>query len=157
MQGFYQPRRRPLDPEKGSRDLYVRVQRFHELGITPIERAKLKPTRSQRHRWFHSLSVERLGAERPARRPSHSARPFMPVRSSGLLGGSSGEVRKAAISKHAWGHEIRELRIDGVKQFMGDASDRKTSSPLERFILLRRNRPLGHIQRLRELGEGRFQ
>jgi hypothetical protein len=50
-------RDRPLNPEKGSRDLRVRVQRFHERSITSIQPAKLESIRSQRHRWSHSLIV----------------------------------------------------------------------------------------------------
>ena len=55
-------------------------------------------------------------------------------------------MRKAAVSKHAWRREIRKLLIDGIKQFVGDASDGNTSSPLKRFVLVRRFRSLSWLR-----------
>jgi hypothetical protein len=49
----------PSDPEKSSCHLPVRVQRFHELGIIPVERAKHEPLRLQHDRWSHPVSAER--------------------------------------------------------------------------------------------------
>src|SRR5258705_3478149 len=60
-------RDRPLDPEKGSRDLGARVQRLHEGGVTSIEPTKIEPLRSQRHRWSHSLSASQLHCRRATR------------------------------------------------------------------------------------------